>query len=98
MIAYIDICLLPVDLLASIKFITDKSELTKYPAPDVEKKISHASKAEKEWEGKAGKKQQHEDRKYNAYPDNVKGFKEGPNEFQCFGLNAKVLKTSGRTK
>jgi hypothetical protein len=88
-IAHIDIGLVPVDFFTAVELVPDEGQLTENPAPYIKKEISHGAEAKEKRKCKAREKQDHEDRKDEANPKDVKAVEEGTNYFQN-----KLLKTA----
>lgn len=73
MIADVNVTLALAEIFCSVKLVSDESELTKDPAPDVKEEVSNASGllSEEKRKHKTRKEDDHEYGKYKEYPNLV---------------------------
>jgi hypothetical protein len=77
-IADIDVRFPFLEIFCAVKFIAYESELTEYPAPEIQEKISYnaEARAEHKWQNNSREQGDHENSKYNPHPKDIKPVKE----------------------
>lgn len=84
MITDVDIGLAFTKIFLSMYFIPDEGKNTEYPRPDLQKNIADptGSSSQYEWNGKSGKKNEHEYREYQEHPEGIEDKEYEPDDFQ----------------
>lgn len=88
MIAHVNVGLSLPEMFTAMKTITDECQHTEGPRPKEKEKIADTTRAltEKERQNNPRQVKQHETRKYEKYPKNVKGAGNGAYGLQRSGL------------